>query len=127
MKLLLDTHTFLWGFSNNPRLSRKAGLGLADESNQVYLSAASVWEIALKTAKGNLVLAEPLEKIMIGIEERGLTHLPVTWEHAVKVQSIPMHHRDPFDRILAAQAMVEGLVLVTADKIFKKYGVSVLW
>ena len=127
MKLLVDTHAFIWGYSDGKKLSSKAAAALADPKNQAFLSAASTWELALKTARGNLVLPEPLGTMMAGLEESGLAHLPITWQHAVMVQSLPLHHRDPFDRILAAQALVEGLTLVTTDKAFKKYGVPLLW
>ena len=127
MKLLVDTHAFIWGYSDRKKLSAKAAAALSDPKNQAYLSAASTWEIALKMTRGNLSLPEPLGMMMAGLEEGGLAHLPITWQHAVMVQSLPLHHRDPFDRMLAAQALVEGLTLVSADKAFKKYGVPLLW
>jgi PIN domain nuclease of toxin-antitoxin system len=123
----LDTHTFLWGYSDPKKLGRKAASAIADPKNEVFLSAASAWEMSLKVAKGNLTLPQPLGAMLEALEGRGLQHLPITWEHAVRLQSLPFHHRDPFDRLLASQAMVEGLTLVSADNAFKKYEVPLLW
>jgi PIN domain nuclease of toxin-antitoxin system len=128
MKLLLDTHAFLWLIEGNPNLSSAAQVALADPANELHLSVASVWELAIKTSNKKLVLADPLDAF-IGkwTATYQLVPLSIDMAHALAVVGLPDHHRDPFDRILIAQAMVERMTLVSADAKFAAYSVSILW
>ena len=120
--LLLDTHTLLWAIEGGQQL-RPSTLDAIFVNNRVYVSAASYWEIAIKAALGKLQLADdPLEFI----ENSGFTELPVYFRHAVIAASLPLHHRDPFDRMLIAQAQAEGLTLVTDDSQITLYDVSTM-
>jgi PIN domain nuclease of toxin-antitoxin system len=128
MKLLLDTHTFLWLVEGSPNLSAAAQAALTDPANELYLSVASVWELAIKTGNKKLVLTEPLDQF-VGkwTVTYQLALLPIDTSHALAVAGLPDHHRDPFDRILIAQAQVEGMTLVSADAKFTPYSVPILW
>ena len=95
--------------------------------SEVTLSVASAWEIAIKVSSGGLTLPEPVPAYFEGRIERGLRIAPIEWRHAAKVAELPFHHRDPFDRLIAAHALIENLPLVTRDPIFKKYGVKLIW
>ena len=127
MKILLDTHTWLWALGDRARFS-PAGLGrLESKANRFYLSAASTWEIAIKVRLGRLRL--PFEVgtyLHTRIALTPATRLAVAHEHALRLAELPLHHRDPFDRILVAQAQVEGLSIMTADRAFEPYGVPLV-
>ncbi len=129
MRVLLDTHAFLWWADNDSRLSPRARKVLADRSNEVYFSAASGWEIAIKTAIGRLkIVGDTPEKFVLEqIAQNGFETLPISLAHALKTYSLPNHHKDPFDRILIAQASLEGLTLLTADRHFMGYGIRLIW
>jgi len=128
MKLLLDTHTFLWWNTEDPQLSARARELIADGQNEIFLSAASVWEISIKTAKGKLVLPEvPAHYILSRMGLYRFQPLPVQISHAVRVYDLPRHHDDPFDRLLAAQSQVESIPLISADAEIRKYEVEVIW
>jgi PIN domain nuclease of toxin-antitoxin system len=127
MKLLLDTHAFLWFVVGDERLSRKARRALEDDEAELYLSAASVWEMAIKSSLGRLSLPAPLNAYMAEKAASGFRMLPVEWQHAAAVETLPRHHGDPFDRLLVAQALVEDLTVVTGDAVFRSYGADVLW
>ena len=127
MKLLLDTHAFLWFVTGDSRLSPRARRRMEEPGAELYVSAASVWEMAVKSSLGKLTLPLPLGPFMDQKRDQGYRVLPVEWHHAWAVENLPFHHRDPFDRLLAVQARVEGLVLVTGDPAFKAYGVKTLW
>ncbi|WP_135256814.1 type II toxin-antitoxin system VapC family toxin [Thermus caldilimi] len=118
MNLLLDSHIVLWWLSDDRRLSRRARR-LIEGADQVFVSAATTWELAVKASLGKLRMPEGFVEV---VEEEGFTHLPITPVHAMAVQSLPWHHRDPFDRILLAQAMVEGVRLMSADQALASYG-----
>jgi|SRR5215510_2692793 len=127
MKLLLDTHTFLWFLDDSPQLSPK-GKALLEADNALLLSIASLWEIAIKLRLGKLTVGVPIEVLMT----QQLTHndidlLPITVASLIVVSTLPLHHRDPFDRLLIAQAMVEQLPIVSADPAFDAYPVQRLW
>ena len=128
MKLLLDTHTFLWLVEGSPNLSKTAQAALADPRSALYLSVASVWELAIKTGNKKLILSDPLD-LFVGkwTVAYQLAPLPVDTPHALGVVGLPDHHRDPFDRILISQALVEGMTLVSADAKFAPYPVPILW
>lgn len=123
MKLLLDTHAVLWWQIEDRRLSKAARHAIA-QADIVWVSAASGWEVAIKTALGRLQLEEPFA---VTVAADDLTELPVTLAHAARLGRLPAHHADPFDRVLVAQALVEGATLVTRDKALCAYGVPVLW
>ena len=128
MRLLLDTHVLLWAIAEPARLSKRARRLLADESNHLLFSAASIWEIQLKRRTGKLTLpAEPgfLQQHIrrLGVQEV----LSITPDHAYRVLSLPAGHKDPFDCLLAAQCLAEDLPLVTADPAFSTLGVRALW
>lgn len=122
-RLLLDTHAFLWWLADDPRLGEKARALIADPANEVFVSAASGWEAAIKAALGKLELPGPLDA---AVEEEGFTHMPITFFHGEQAGSLPPHHRDPFDRMLVAQAQAEGLTVVTADPHIAVYGIRTL-
>ncbi len=128
MKLLLDTHAFLWLVEGSPSLSAVAQAALADPGNELFFNVASVWELAIKTGNKKLTLNDPLDAF-VGkwTVTYQLTLLPIDTPHALAVAGLPDHHRDPFDRILIAQALVEGMTLVSADVKFVPYSVPILW
>ena len=127
MKLLLDTHAFIAWDSDPDRLSPAALAALGDPAHEVWLSVISVWEMVIKSQLGKLTLRLPLGAIVRQQQANGLRILPVTLEHALAVEVLPPIHRDPFDRLLIAQAHQEGLTLVTHDPKFSTYPVSLLW
>jgi PIN domain nuclease of toxin-antitoxin system len=118
VRILLDTHLLLWALGSPSRLSKKARQRI--ESSEVFVSAASIWEISIKSALGKLS-AVPAE-VLSGIEPAGFNHLPVVGEHAAKVVGLPSIHKDPFDRLLVAQAWVEPMILLTDDDVLGEYG-----
>ena len=122
-RLLLDTHAFVWWLSDVSRLSEAARAAIAEPRNDIFVSAITGWEIAVKRAKGRMTAPDNLYAM---IEERGFTHLPLTFHHAEQAGNLPTHHRDPFDRLLVAQAQAEGLVLVTRDARIPRYGIRTL-
>jgi PIN domain nuclease of toxin-antitoxin system len=128
MKVLLDTHAFLWWNTEDPQLSSRARELIADRENEVFLSVVSAWEISVKTAKGKLVLPEvPSSYILRRIALYRFQPLPVQIRHAVQVYDLPRHHDDPFDRLLVAQSQVESISLISADTDIRKYEVEVIW
>ena len=122
-RLLLDTHVLLWSLAEPPRLRDRARDAIENADNDVFVSAITAWEITVKRAKGRLIAPDNLSAI---VEEKGFTHLPLTFHHAEQAGSLPMHHRDPFDRFLVAQAQIEGLVLVTRDARIPLYGIRTM-
>lgn len=128
MILLLDTHTFLWFCQGDPSLSATAKKLIEDPGNQKYLSIASCWEIAIKAGTGKLRLGEPIETyIPNALARTGIDLLPITLPHVTRVESLPFHHRDPFDRLLIAQALSESVPLVSVEVLFDRYGVTRHW
>jgi PIN domain nuclease of toxin-antitoxin system len=127
MRILLDTHAWLWCLEEPQRLNRTARNLVNDPDNQLFLSVASAWEMAIKYALGKLPLpAPPVEFIPSRLARDGVLGLPVNLSHALRVAALPHHHRDPFDRLLVAQAQVERLTLLTADPHFRMYDVEVV-
>jgi len=128
VKALLDTHAFLWWITDDRRLSQVARDVIGEGENELYLSAASGWEIAIKAGIGRLRLDRPMEEeIPAQLEANGILVLPVQLAHALRVSALPGIHKDPFDRLLVAQAQVEQLPIVTADPVVAQYPVETLW
>jgi len=128
MGLLLDTHALLWLLTDDPRLSAAAKEAYLTLDAQVPLSLARVWEIAIKVSLGKLEVAEPLETFLPReLGDNAIQLLPIEMDHCLKVARLPFHHRDPFDRLIAAQALHEGLALLSRDPAFDAYGVERIW
>jgi len=124
--VLLDTQAFLWWVTDDPRLSKRARTAIA--STPSVLSVASCWEMAIKASLGKLIVPRPVSRFLQQqIEVNGFTLLPVSLEAAAGVADLPFHHRDPFDRLLAAQARDQSLPIVSSDPVFGKYGVRRIW
>lgn len=128
MRLLLDTHALLWWLEGNPALSSRAHQAMTDDRNVVMVSAASAWEIATKSRLGRLpfakLVADDLSKYL---KAQGFEEMPVTIPHAQRAGGLPEIHRDPFDRMLIAQALLEGSALVSNEALFDRYGVERVW
>lgn len=122
MKYLLDTHVLLWALVDDPRLSA-AQRAVLDGAGEVYVSAASVWEVGIKRALGKLDVPETVFEVAAA---SGCRPLPITWSHAEAAAALPQHHADPFDRMLIAQAVAEGMVLVSGDGKMGRYAVEVV-
>lgn len=128
MKLLLDTHALIWFVSGDDQFSEKARGALAGQAEGVFVSVASIWEIAIKLSLGKLRVRLRLEgELQAFLEQNGFGLLPIDYAHAARVASLPFKHRDPFDRLLAAQAQVENMAIVTHDAIFDDYGIQRIW
>ena len=123
LHLLLDTHAFVWWLSDVARLAAGARVAIADPRNDVFVSAVTGWEIAVKRAKGQMTAPDNLGEI---IGEKGFRHLPLTFHQAEQAANLPAYHRDPFDRFLIAQAQAERLILVTRDRHIPLYGVRTM-
>lgn len=128
MRILLDTHAFLWTAGDSPELGRKAKRVYLDQKTQPLLSIASVWEMAIKSSLGKLRLDVPIEDLVVqAVEEQGIGLLPIELPHVIGVETLPFLHRDPFDRLLVAQALAEKLPIMSADEVFGRYGVERIW
>jgi PIN domain nuclease of toxin-antitoxin system len=128
LKLLLDTQCLLWWFTEPERLNLDAIEQIVAEDNELFFSVASTWEIAIKVGIGELPLPEPVDTYVASRMQRlGAKSLDIVFPHVCKVATLPLLHRDPFDRILLAQAQIEQMTLVTADEILTQYGIDILW
>jgi PIN domain nuclease of toxin-antitoxin system len=128
VRVLLDTHTFLWWANNDPSLSLAAQIVLADRNNEIFLSAATTWEMAIKAALGKLTLAQPVGSFVSAqIAQYQFQPLTITLDHTYQAENLPLHHKDPFDRLLIIQAMLDNLVILTRDPQFPQYGIPTLW
>ncbi len=128
MRLLIDTHALLWFCEGNPILSPKARAAMENDTNERFVSHASAWETAIKVSIGKLKLMTDYSVIFPGVlEANGFVFLPPAVEHYEALITLPRHHGDPFDRLIIAQAQVEGLTIVTRDEDFPAYGVPLLW
>ncbi len=128
MRFLLDTHAFLWFIEGNARLSNTGKDYIEDQSHDLLLSIASLWQMAVKISLGKLDLPQPFAEFMqshLALSSIGL--LEISPQHTYAVADLPYHHRDPFDRLLAAQCLSEGLTLISSDAVFEKYGVERVW
>jgi len=127
MNVLVDTHVWIWSLADPNRLTPECRRLLSSSRNVIYLSAVSAWELAIKDALGKIELPEPVETyVPTRMARQGITALPITHTHALTVSTLPPHHRDPFDRLLIAQAIVERLPILTADTAFDRYDVEVI-
>jgi PIN domain nuclease of toxin-antitoxin system len=125
MTLLLDAHAFLWFCQGDPKLSATAKTVIEDPGNRKMLSVASCWETAIKAGLGKLRLGEPSSTyIPAALSRTGIELLPITLAHATSVEALPAHHRDPFDRLLTAQALADGLAVVSNDPLLDPYGIT---
>ncbi|MEP6988699.1 MAG: type II toxin-antitoxin system VapC family toxin [Chloroflexota bacterium] len=127
MNLLLDTHTFIWWISKPDQLSPNVLSLLDDENNKPVISVVNIWEIQIKNAVGKMDLNFSLDDIVETYRENGIEILPIYPNHVLRLSSLPDHHRDPFDRILVAQAIVENITVISKDPKIKQYPVPVIW
>jgi PIN domain nuclease of toxin-antitoxin system len=128
VKLLLDTHAFLWAITDDPKLSEKARRMFTSNDNELLLSVASVWEILVKVQIGKLPLPKPAaDYLRQQLTKNAVVILPIQLRHALRLEQLPPHHRDPFDRILIAQSLEEELPILTADPLMKNYSATIMW
>ena len=127
MRLLVDTHLLLWAAAKSRRLPKEARLLLEEPANEVFFSAASLWEIVIKAALRKPDFKVDVTLLRPALAEMGFAELPVSGTHAERLASLPPIHKDPFDRMLVAQSQLEGLVCVSRDRIFERYGAACLW
>ena len=128
MKVLVDTHTFLWALLFDHRLTPKAKHVLRSDEHQLVFSLVSLWEIAIKIKTGKLnTIGSSVAYIRDEMDAYGMELLPIRYDHILNLEQLPHHHGDPFDRLLIAQALTESLPILTGDEIFKRYGVKVIW
>ncbi len=127
MQYLIDTHVFLWFVGNAKELSKTAKIIIEDEKNEIFLSIASLWEISIKTALGKLTIKGNYESVIDDITDNSIQILPINFAHTVEQNRLPFYHRDPFDRIIVSQAIVENMNLISADAAFDDYlkGISI--
>jgi PIN domain nuclease of toxin-antitoxin system len=127
MKYLLDTHALIWGLEADNQLSVTAREVISDANADIYVSIVSLWEIAIKMSLGKLKLSQSLEQVITSLEQHNATLLPVKSAHVLKVSNLPFEHRDPFDRLLIAQALVENMKFISNEALFLRYGVDRVW
>ncbi|MDR2938334.1 MAG: type II toxin-antitoxin system VapC family toxin [Prevotellaceae bacterium] len=127
MKILLDTHAFLWFLGGSSELSERAKTLIENPKYEKYISIASFWEIAIKSSLGKLTLDVPFAKLKTEVIKNNFQILPITFEDTLHLSALPFHHRDPFDRIIISQAKKNGLALVSRDSSFDPYDVNLLW
>lgn len=128
MKLLLDSHVLLWAIDQPELLSKKVRTALLNESNELFVSVGSMWEISLKVQSGKLKLPSHPDYLELNLRRLGVQgYLAVGLFHVYQVAKLPLIHKDPFDRLLVSQAIVEGMTLVTKDRVIREYPVAVLW
>jgi len=128
VRVLLDTHAFIWWMDADAALSRRARATITASANECLFSIASAWEMAIKIGLGKLTGRGRIERdVPEQLVQNGISLLPIEFADAARVASLPFHHRDPFDRLLAAQALGEGIAIVSADKVFESYGVKRIW
>ncbi|NJK74109.1 MAG: type II toxin-antitoxin system VapC family toxin [Oscillatoriales cyanobacterium RU_3_3] len=128
MRVLLDTHTLIWFFEGNSQISDNARILIEDEDNNKLVSAASVWEMAIKNSKGHLNLTLPFQQYIeqkLSLEDFNL--LNINLEHIYAIVSMPFHHKDPFDRVLIAQSIIEGIPILSKDSVFDTYSINRIW
>lgn len=124
MRLLIDSHVFLWWGAGSSALAASARNAIADPANDVIVSIATLWELAIKSALPKLPLPDDLETM---VTEQGFSVLSIAFDHIRRFGMLPLHHRDPFDRMIIAQALTDGIPIATADRRFAAYGVQIVW
>ncbi len=128
MRLLSDTHTFIWSFSNTKKLSAIVARELQNPANEIFVSVASIWEMQIKIKLGKMIFKDRLENIIIEQQQvNRIQILPINLAHTLYLENLPPHHKDPFDRLLISQAIVENMTLLSADANFANYQVNLLW
>lgn len=128
MRVLIDTHVFLWWVEGDRQLPAAAKRAIADQKNECFVSLASAWELAIKAGLGKLKLAVPVQRYVIDhVAANAFSLLEIRISHVGLVETLPKHHSDPFDRLLIAQALLEDLTVITADPFFRKYDVKRIW
>jgi PIN domain nuclease of toxin-antitoxin system len=126
-KYLLDTHTLIWFLEGDSQISPLAKSLVLDIDNQLFVSMASLWEMAIKTSIGKLTLTQPLEEIIKRLPLEFMELLPIEVPHVLAIQNLPFHHKDPFDRILIAQTITENIEIISIETIFDQYGIKRVW
>jgi PIN domain nuclease of toxin-antitoxin system len=128
VRALLDTHSFLWFVGGDARLSASARQVIEDLGNEIFISTASLWEIAIKVNLGKLDLGAPYEQfIPAELQRQKIAVFPIEVPHLSEVAKLPLHHRDPFDRLIIAQALTEGMPIISVDEVLDDYGVQGIW
>ena len=127
MIILIDTNVLIWWFHDPQKLSRRAALLMKDVGNQIAVSAASAWEMSIKVALGKLDALNLVSNLPDEIAQEGFSEVPITVDHGIRAGALPLHHRDPFDRLLVAQAQALRVPIVSSDKLFDRYDVKRLW
>lgn len=127
MRAIADTHVLVWWLNRDPHLSAIAQKFISSSANEVFISAATAWELSIKNRSGKLKVQELLDKFEDAMDEQGFSLLPISVDHALRAGSLPLHHSDPFDRMLVAQAQAEHVAIITADKAFDAYGIRRIW
>jgi PIN domain nuclease of toxin-antitoxin system len=127
MDLLLDTHSFIWFVENDTQLTVEARNTIENHSNDIYISIAGLWEMAIKISLGKLQISISFETLLIKLIDLGFKILPITTEHILVLSKLEFHHRDPFDRLLICQSKVENIPIVSKDDIFDSYDIHRLW
>lgn len=127
MKLLLDTHTYIWFYNDKPELSPLAKRMIESEENFAYLSIVSLWEMSIKVSLGKLELNKSLSQVYHDLIISGIEILPIAFDHILSSSTLPFHHRDPFDRLIVAQALTENMQLLSADTVFDAYTTNRTW
>ena len=128
MRLLIDSHAIIWWMTDDPRLSPMARKALGSSQHERFLSLASLWELSLKVAAGRLQgIDSTIDHLRQAAAAQSIVLLPIGYEHILRVESLPLYHADPFDRMLVAQALEDGLTLLSADRAFSQYSVPVIW
>jgi PIN domain nuclease of toxin-antitoxin system len=128
MRALLDTSTFLWSISDSEKLSLSAREVIADLENELFISTASLWEIAIKTSLGKLELLKPFDQLIPEqLEQNTISVMPITVQHLTRIIDLPFYHRDPFDRLIIAQSIAEDLPVITKDGAFGSYPIQLIW
>ncbi len=127
MVYLIDTQIFIWALENNPRLSKKAISLLTNGDNSIFISIATLWEIAIKVSIGKLELTQSLEEIIRRLPETGIAVFAIEPKHILGLEKLPFFHRDPFDRIIIAQAIAENMEVISSDEMFPNYPITVHW
>ena len=127
MRILIDTHALLWYLQGDPNLSNLALTTIENKDNDVFVSIVTLWEIAIKSGLGKLELQRPFENLEVDLQQLDIKILPINFAELDIYRSLPMHHRDPFDRILIAQSIGNSLTMITRDALFQPYSIRVMW